>query len=253
VRLSGRVQAADATFTMQDTTPFTIRLGYDPATGEYVETPLETKDFGPRPAVSQFHDSVGYYPGLYYPGSGPYIYWWDLDASAVTPAQGDYGYLITDLDNIPLWGTSGDPGDYGVQFGLHLAVAKQARDGSWGMIQVWNSPTVLELEKAVSKAQVKAGKELKYTLTIVNTTPVEQSFVLHDPIPGDTTFSRGKYYDESSDSIHWEGTIAPYGTLVTHFWVKVDSGTPGGTIIANEAYLMDGALGDTAFATSEVQ
>jgi immune inhibitor A len=49
VRLSGRVQSADATFTLQDTTPFTIRLGYDPATGMYVETPLETKTLGTRP------------------------------------------------------------------------------------------------------------------------------------------------------------------------------------------------------------
>jgi immune inhibitor A len=253
VRLSGRVQAADATFTQQDTMPFTIRLGYDPATGEYVETPLETKDFGPRPAVSQFHDSVGYYPGFYYPGSGLYIYWWDIDASAVTPAQDDYGYLVTDLDNIPLWGTSGNPGDYGVQFGLHLAVVDQARDGSWGMIWMWNSPTVLELEKEVSKAEVKAGQELKYTLTIRNTTPVEQWFALDDPIPEHTTFSKGKYYDAGSDSIHWEGTIAPYGTLVTHFWVSVDSEAEAGTIITNEAYLTDGALGDSATVTSEVK
>lgn len=140
LRLSGRVQSADATFTLQDTTPFTIRLGYDPATGQYVETPLETKTFGPRPAVSAFHDSLGYYPGFYYPG-GSYIYWWDIDASAIIPAQADYGYLITDLDNNPLWDTSGNPGDYGVQFGLHIAIMKQARSGKWAKILVWNAPT----------------------------------------------------------------------------------------------------------------
>jgi uncharacterized repeat protein (TIGR01451 family) len=105
----------------------------------------------------------------------------------------------------------------------------------------------------VSKAEVKAGQELKYTLTIRNTTPVEQWFALDDPIPEHTTFSKGKYYDAGSDSIHWEGTIAPYGTLVTHFWVSVDSEAEAGTIITNEAYLTDGALGDSATVTSEVK
>jgi uncharacterized repeat protein (TIGR01451 family) len=218
-----------------------------------VEVPLETKDFGLRPGISQFHDSVGYYPGFYYPGSGPYIYWWDIDASAITPAQGDYGYLITDLDNNPIFDSSGDPGDYGVQFGLHLAVVKQAGDGSWGMIQVWNSPSVLELEKDVSKTEVNAGQRLKYTLRVINTTPVKQAFVLHDPIPDNTTFNKGNYYDAASNSIHWEGTISPYDVLVTHFWVDVDIGTPSGTFITNEAYLMDGATGDSAAVETEVK
>jgi len=260
--VSGRVQPADATFTLQDTTPFTIRLGYDPATGEYVEEPLETKTFGPRPPVSQFHDSVGYYPGFYWIGDG-FLYWRDIDASAVVPAQGDYTTKITDLDYNPFYGLygvdvggtvlgSGNPGDDGVQWGLHAAVVNQAKDGSWGMIQVWNSPTVLELEKEVSRAEVKAGGRLKYTLTIMNTTPVHQTFVLDDPIPDHTTFRKGKYYDEGSDSIHWEGTIAPYGTLVTHFWVLVDSDVEEGTIITNDAYLIDGALGDSASVTTEV-
>ena len=45
-----------------------MRLGYDPATGVYLPAALETKTFGPLPAVSQFHDSLGYYPGLWYTG-----------------------------------------------------------------------------------------------------------------------------------------------------------------------------------------
>ena len=47
-----------------------------------------------------------------------------------------------DLYGIDLGDTilgSGNPGDAGVQYGLHLKVLAQAKHGEWGMIQVWNS------------------------------------------------------------------------------------------------------------------
>jgi immune inhibitor A len=262
VRLSGRVQAADAAFTLQDTSPFTIRLGYDPDTGEYVETPLETKTFGPRPGVSQFHDSVGYYPGFYFTGDG-YLYWWDIDASAVVPAQGDYTTKITDLDYNPLYdlygidvgGTvlgSGNPGDDGVQFGLHLAVASQASNGKWGLIKVWNSPGVLELEKTVSSAQARPGQRIKYTLKVRNTNPVGQAFVVDDPIPENTTFVWGRHFDPATNSIHWQHGVPAGRARYISFVVRVNPDTPVGTIITNEAYLSDSALGDSASVTTEV-
>jgi hypothetical protein len=263
VRLSGRVQSADATFTLQETTPFTIRLGYDPATGEYVEVPLEAKDFGPRSAVSQFHDSVGYYPGFYFIGDG-YLYWRDIDASAVIPAQGDYTTKITDLEGNPLYGLygidiggtvlgSGNPGDDGVQFGLHIGIEKRAANGSWGMVKVWNSPAVLDLENEVSKVEAKPGQTLKYTLRIYNTTPIRQVYALDNPIPEYTTYVKGDGYDADSNSMHWEGWLAPYETAVLHFWVMVNADAPSGTLIINEAYLTDGALGDSASVTTEVK
>jgi immune inhibitor A len=263
VRLSGRVQSADATFTLQETTPFTIRLGYDPATGEYVEVPLEAKDFGPRSAVSQFHDSVGYYPGFYFIGDG-YLYWRDIDASAVIPAQGDYTTKITDLEGNPLYGLygidiggtvlgSGNPGDDGVQFGLHIGIEKRAANGSWGMVKVWNSPAVLGLENEVSKVEAKPGQTLKYTLRIYNTTPIRQVYALDNPIPEYTTYVKGDGYDADSNSMHWEGWLAPYETAVLHFWVMVNADAPSGTLIINEAYLTDGALGDSASVTTEVK
>jgi immune inhibitor A len=152
VRISSRCQPSNAPFTLQDTTPFTIRLGYDPATGEWVDTPLETKTFPPLPAVSQFHDSLGYYPGLWYRPSTGGLYFWQAEASAVVPAKDNYTTKITWLDGTPatdLYGTdlgvtvlgTGNPGDSGVQYGLHLAVLAQSKDGTWGMIQVWNAST----------------------------------------------------------------------------------------------------------------
>lgn len=262
VRLGGRVQSADSPFTLQDTTPFTLRLGYDPFTGDWVEEPLEIKTFGPRPAVSQFHDSMGYYPGFYYIGDG-YLYWWDIDASAVVPAQGNYTTKITDLDYNPFYGLygidvggtvlgSGNPGDDGVQFGLHMAVVRQADDGSWGKIAVWNSPALLDLEKQVSRTAIPAGRILLYSLVVENLTPVPQSFVVDDPIPEGTTFVWGRYYDADTNSIHWEGTVPPGMTRRTYFWARVNNDTPVGTIITNEAYMADDALGDMASVTTEV-
>ena len=263
VLLSGRVQPGDATFTLQDTTPFTIRLGYDPATGEYVEEPLETKTFGPLPEVSQFHDSIGYYPGLWCCDAEGYLIFWDSDASAVVPATDNYTTKITWPDNTPahdLYGYdigitvlgSGNPGDDEAQYGLHMAVVQQAHDGKWGKIKVWNSPAVLELHKRVSRVRAHPGQILKYSVKVRNRTPVPQSFVLDDPIPEHTTFVGGRHYDEDSNSIHWEGKLPRWSKQIIHFWVRVDRDTPIGTIITNEAYLADDALGDTASVTTEV-
>jgi uncharacterized repeat protein (TIGR01451 family) len=264
VRLSSRVQTADATFTLQDTTPFTMRLGYDPATGEYQDEPLETKTFGPRPAVGQFHDSMGYYPGFYYIGDG-YLYWRHVNASAVVPAMGDYTTKITDLAGDPLYDLygidvggsvlgSGNPGDDGVQFGLHLAVVNKAKDGSWGNIKVWNSPVLTELEKTVNLAEAKPGQWLKYTLKVTNTTPVRQNFVLDDPIPANTTFVGPRnFYDAATNSIHAEWWVPPYGTRVLVFIVKINRDTRMGTVITNEAYLTDDALGGSASVTTTVR
>lgn len=263
-RISRRVQTADAAFTLQKTTPFTLRLGYDPLTGEYQQTPLETKKFGPREAVSQFHDSMGYYPGLWYREETGGLVFWDVAASAVVPAQGNYTTKITWADNTPaydLYGYdlgdtvlgSGNPGDDDVQYGFHMAVVGQSKRGEWGLIELWNSPAVLDLTMNVNPTSVKARHSLMYTLKVVNTTPVWQSFELNDPIPENTTYSKGWFYDRDTNSIHWKGMIAPYGTQYLVFTVKVDKGVPSGTIIANEASLIDGALGDNASIEATVK
>jgi immune inhibitor A len=149
LRLNSRCQPGNATFTLQDTTPFTVRRAN--AAG----TILETKTFTPLPAVSQFDDSLGYYPGLRYRFADSGLYFWDVPASLVVPAKGNYTTRITWGDKTPAtylygWNPYGDtilgtgnPGDEGVQYGVNLSVINKANDGSWGMIKVWNS-TVLK-------------------------------------------------------------------------------------------------------------
>lgn len=263
LRINSRSQSSNAAFQLQDTTPFTIRLGYDPATGAYLDEPIETKTFEPQPGKNAFHDSLGYYPGLYRSSVNGRLYWWDIAASAVIPAAGDYTTRITDVNENPFYpyygadmgGTflgSGNPGDDGVQFGLHLQLVKQADDGSWGAIAVYNSDTVLELDKIVDKAVVAPGGYLAFKLTVRNNSPIPQKFVIHDPIPANTQFIHGMHFNAEMNAIHWEGNVAPYEDRNMYYIVQVLSETPGDAVITNTAYLFDGALGDVAETTTTV-
>jgi immune inhibitor A len=256
LRINARCQPADAPFTLQETTPFTLRLGYDPSNSQYVNDPLETKAFGPREAVPQFHDSLGYTPGLWYRPATGGLYYWHAEASAVVPAEDNYTTRITDLNQNPLlnlYGAtvgntsnvlgSGDPGDSNVQYGLHLAVVQKAKDGSWGQIAVWNSEGLTKLEVKVNLKEVFPGKTLVYQFKVKNATRVAQSFTVRDPLPANTQYQKGNYYNPATNSIEWSGTVAPGGVKVGQVWVTVNPDTPAGTVIVNTATLSDDALG----------
>jgi immune inhibitor A len=260
IRANARVQPSNAAFTIQDTTPFTLRRTSAPSNGDVVET----KTFAPQPAKSQFHDSMGYYPGFYFPGDG-FVYFWDRPASVVIPAKDDYTTRITDVAKNPLFGLygatiggrvlgSGNPGDDGVQYGLHLAVTGKAPNGSWGTIKVWNSPTLVTLEKKVAPAAAKPGASLTYTLKITNTSPVAQYVKLTDPVPQKTkAVGPIKLLDKKTNTFHWSGWIGAYQTKVVTLVVRINAGVPKGTVITNEAFLVDDATGATASVTATVK
>jgi immune inhibitor A len=269
-RISARCQPSNATFTLQETTPFTLRLGYDPLTGEWLDEPTETKYFAPQPAVSQFHDSLGYYPGLYLPDDWSGLYWWQVDASAVVPAEDSYSTRLTWTDKSPcydLYGLdmgdtvlgSGDPRDgywmdgNGVQYGVNIAVTGKASNGSWGKISVWNAKTLAKLYIQPGRTTVQAGKTLVYTLKVQNLGPAPQTFSVYDAIPDNTTFVSGKYYNSADNAIEWQGTIGPLKTTTLSFMVKVKAGTPSGTLIFNEGYLWDDASGASAVSVTRVR
>ena len=258
LRLNSRCQPGNATFTLQDTTPYTVRRS-DPA-----GTILETKTFTPLPAVSQFHDSLGYYPGLRYRPANDGLYFWDAPASLVVPAKDNYTTKITNGDKTPatdLYGLdlgdtflgTGNPGDEGVQYGLHIAVTGQAGNGTWGRIAVWNSPAVTSLTKTVDRSTATPGSTLKYTLKVSNLTLTSQSFVVDDPIPANTTYLGGPGYDPATNKIHVEGKVPAGGTHTIVITVRVNPGTLLGTVIGNTATLTDDALGATASATTTVK
>jgi immune inhibitor A len=260
LRANSRCQPGNATFTLQKTTSYTLRRVDSTSTGNVVET----KTFERLPGVSQFHDSLGYYPGFRYhipaPDEDPDnegLWWWDSQASLAVPALGDYTTRVTwddktpapDLYGFDIGGTilgTGNPGDAGVQYGLHLAVVGKEKHGKWGLIKVWNSSQVTDLTIRSHPEVVRPGRLIAYALKITNKTPVFQSFELNDAIPEYTTFFRGMFYDHETNSIHWKGKLAPYETKVVAFLVKVGKDTLKDTIIINEAYLTDEALGDIA-------
>jgi uncharacterized repeat protein (TIGR01451 family) len=198
----------------------------------------------------------------YRPATGG-LYFWDVAASAVVPATGNYTTKITWPDNTPLYELygydlgdtilgSGNPGDDLVQFGLHLAVVKQDKNGKWGEIRVWNSPLLVDITKSASQKKAYPGQHVKFVIEIRNTTPVQQTFVLDDPIPAGTTFVKGVRYDAATNSIHWEGKLSGWEKKVIGYIVKVNPDTLPGTIITNTAVVADEALGDTSTITIEV-
>ena len=258
LRLNSRCQPGNATFTLQDTTPYTVRRS--DAAGAI----LETKTFTPLPAVSQFHDSLGYYPGLRYRPANDGLYFWDAPASLVVPAKDDYTTKITWGDKTPLTDLygydmgdtilgSGDPRDDGVQYGVNIAVLDKAKDGSWGKIAVWNATSLADLAMKVNLAEAKPGQGLTYQLKVRNLSPAPQLFTVTDPLPANTTFLRGEGYNSATSAIEWTGTISPNQTKVLVFSVTVKAGTPSGTVITNTATLTDDALGATASATTTVK
>jgi immune inhibitor A len=247
LRLGARSQPGNATFALQDTTPFTARRSN--TAGDI----LETKTFGPQPPVSQFHDSLGYYPGLRYRPANDGLYFWDAPASAVIPAKGNYTTKITDGDKkllpdlfgIDLGDTilgTGDPRDDGVQYGVNIAVLGKASDGTWGRIVVWNAKSLGSLVMTASQTTVSAGSSLTYKLTVKNVSPAAQTFTVKNPLPANTTYKSGDFYNSVSKSIEWTGTVPAGATKTLIFTVVV--GTPG--TITNTATLDDDASGATA-------
>ena len=61
-----------------------------------------------------------------------------------------------------------------------------------------------------------------YQLKVRNMSPAPQPFTVSDPIPANTTYVRGDYYNAVTKSTEWTGTIGPNKTEMSEFWVAVD-------------------------------
>ena len=187
-----------------------------------------------------------------------------LPASLVVPAKGGYTTGVTWDDKTPatdLYGAdlgdtilgSGNPRDDHVQYGVNIAVLDKARDGSWGKIAVWNATSLTKLGIGATPTKVSAGKTLTYTLTVRNLSPAPQPFTVRDPMPANTTFLRGNYYNSATNGIEWTGTVGANQTKVLAFSVRVNAGTPRNTVITNSATLTDDGSGSTASAKTTVK
>lgn len=263
VRLNARLQPGNATFTLQETVPFSVRLGADPNVGVYLDEPIDEQTFGPQPAVSQFHDSLGYTPGLWLKPPSSLV-WWDRDASMVIPAKGDYTTKITwddktpatDLYGIDMGSTilgSGNPGDDGVQYGLHIAVTAKAKDGKWGLIQTWNAKDLTQASIKVNKTEAKPGAMLIYSIKVKNTSPVMQKVSVASPIPAGTTYVFGYGYKKDVKEVQWSGMLPPMGVRVLTYAVRVDKAVTAGTVLTGAVTVVDDALGAAADVMTTVK
>jgi immune inhibitor A len=182
---SGRALPGDATFGLVPTNEWTSRLGFDYDTGTYSTTVIETKTWPADPPIMAFHDSYGYYPGFFYPGSGPFVYYTDSDASAALPAKGLYTTRITDLDGnlleslfgVPIGpgglGT-GNPGDDHVHYGLHVEVVGSSEE--YGTIHIWN-----DLYEVVASAATDLSAGIGTTGTLTFTVNENIGGMIVDP------------------------------------------------------------------------
>ncbi len=171
--LTSRGQIRDAPFTLQDTIPFTHTDPY--------RSDAQEHSYPGRPAVSGFHDSMGYYPGVADEGDGTYWCTVSWDASAAIPALGAYslkagpdypGYNIIYRGDgwYGWWGWdeagSGNPGDDDVQYGWHVELIEEAEDHTWATVRIWNSRKELDASFDVDITAAEQGDELTYTATI---------------------------------------------------------------------------------------
>ena len=187
---SHRGQMRDATFGLNQGADFTWTNAW-----AYITTPT-TEAFSGRPAQTFFDDSLGYYPGAEYisrgPGYVPPSYRWvtkHWDASATVPATGFYGikapgYVGQGADQQEFrydcasnstgrlgcyWygagtglgydGGTGNPGDYGLQYGWHMEVI--AQNETTASVRIWNTNDLNQF--SVDKATAVQNEEVTYT------------------------------------------------------------------------------------------
>jgi hypothetical protein len=198
--LRSRGLMRDAPFTLQDTVPFTMT---DPEV-------VTTTQFAGRPAVSGFHDSLGYYPGVADEGDGTYWSTVDWEASVALPAKGSYsvaggsaypGYHIQYIESLAGWygfwlagtGGTGNPADDDVQYGWHVQLLEEAADHTWAKVRIWNSMWAVDSSLMPDRTSASMHETLQYTATLHNVGSQSSLFAC---VPLDT--SKVKYVPGSA-------------------------------------------------------
>ena len=86
-----------------------------------------------------------------------------------------------------------------------------------------------------------------------NLTGAAQAFTVTDPILGNTEIVRRIDYNPAANSVEWSGVLEPWGFKTFTVYVRILSGTPGGTAIVNTATIEDDASSGSASATTTVK
>jgi immune inhibitor A len=245
------------------------------------------------PAVSEFHDSLGYYPGLEYTNirasndpRGPRYAWTteQWDASAAIPAYEEYGVAPPEYDRsgVLIWfadlsgwygywdfpAGTGNPGEKA--YGVNIVVEEEADDLSWGKVRVYSDKSTFLSWMKVDKESAKPGDILTYVVHLKDSASTSTLASVEIPIPEGTTYvpnsvtGGGQYVEEfptrnlpGQGRIIWGGKI---GGNALHtpdaeitYQVMVNVGVAGGTVITNEATVATSAKAWELTATTEVQ
>jgi hypothetical protein len=207
---TGRLSSYDSGLTLQDSQAFVIPSYFAlPGSGPW--------SYAPKPAVTKFNDTLGYYAGFYFgpPCDPGYICFAEQDGSAVIPARGSYSTRITDFAGSPIYGLyglpfppsslgSGDLGGDNVQFGVNIELKSKAGDDAYNStatLGFWNYS--LDIVTGVW-AEAVATPALSYA--------VIYETVVHNM--GDET-AEGVRLDYDLDSAFlptWIGIEGPVGT-----------------------------------------
>jgi PKD repeat protein len=201
----------DAPFSLNPTVNFTFTA----ANGAYTDT-----QFLGRSAVSSFHDAIGYYPGAEYVSRGPGYPLTDTlrwiakqwDASVVVPAAGLYPvkapeYVGTGGTSAQEWyyrcakvlndgtlycpgysaglgynGGTGNPGDYGVQYGWHVEILSQAENGTTATLKIWNAQRAADQAFFPDKTTAGVGQSIQYTYVLTQNQGSQLSLFACAPI-----------------------------------------------------------------------
>lgn len=248
--LSGRGQAANAVFGLDWTTGYMLTTSdwwYNYAYGDGTMTKLGNLYTGlvpPELPVSEFHDSVGYYPGII---GNQFVDW---DASVVLPAKAPYS---------PYWsiyGSAGNPGSNA--YGVNLTVTDQAKDGTWGTVRIYNDDDTFLSRKMVDKHRVRWGDVVTITIVLKDSAgtryeddaPYTYAVALTDTIPagcslvlgsitGGAQFVRDNDQEGNADTgqIVWRGDIGgmplQMPDAVITYQLEVNEGAPAGRTIVS--------------------
>ena len=202
--MNGRVKSGNAAFSQHPTNEKTAILGFDldQPGSPYVDPPLEEKTWSAMPGEAVFHDAWGYYPGFYYPGGGSSVYLHDWDASLAMPATADYTTRVTWPDSAPfpqLYGVpigpaglgTGNPGDDGAQYGVHVAVVDEAEDRA--TVHFWNAMFDMDLLAQASAAEAAPGDTVDFHFFFRNT-GTAANFFGYFPLPAGVTYVEGSAF-----------------------------------------------------------
>ncbi|MBC7265249.1 MAG: immune inhibitor A [Chloroflexi bacterium] len=262
--MPGRAQSYNIAFNKWGTDLWESAV-YAPEAAEQKEAgPVAVYTVGGEAAVPEFHDSLGYYPGLGMDAQYR-LYYVDRDASVTIPSVENQVYttkfrtwpglldVLQPFWGLDLWGDGltilgpGDPAYSGVAYGVNLEVAEEDAAGTWADVNFYNYTIAFDF--GVSAEEAFICDTVTYNAEILNNgvesgTPT-CSIVLPTGVEIDeaslVATAGTATYDAATRTISWSGTLAGGESAVISFDATFTKAAEG--LVEVEAVFNDGVSG----------